>query len=124
MLTVKKFNKISDVIYTQMAADKYNFVEDGDNYDVALVRSTELHDTVFPAELLAIARAGAGTKSAASIVKGDGAAALQALNGAQQIYTGTRGGYAYVMADFAEGAEAAAEALKGIDGVLRVRVIG
>ncbi len=63
MLTVKKFNKISDVIYTQMAADKYNFVEDGDNYDVALVRSAELHDTVFPAELLAIARAGAGTNN-------------------------------------------------------------
>ena len=66
----------------------------------------------------------AGTKRAAAIVKGDGAAALQALNGAQQTYTGTRGGYAYVMADFAEGAQAAAEALKGIDGVLRVRVIG
>jgi len=63
MLTVKKFNKISDIIYDQMPADKYNFVEDGDNYDLALVRSAELHDTAFPANLLAIARAGAGTNN-------------------------------------------------------------
>ncbi len=59
MLTVKKFNKISDIIYTQMPWDKYNFVEEGENYDAVLVRSADLNDTAFPAELLAIARAGA-----------------------------------------------------------------
>lgn len=63
MLTVKKFNKISDIIYTQMPWDKYNFVEEGENYDAVLVRSADLNDTAFPAELLAIARAGAGVNN-------------------------------------------------------------
>ena len=63
MLTVKKFNKISDVIYTKLPADRYHFTEDGDDYDVALVRSAELKDTVFPEKLLAVARAGAGVNN-------------------------------------------------------------
>ncbi len=39
MLTVKKFNQISDIIYTQMPQDHYRFIEEGEDYDVALVRS-------------------------------------------------------------------------------------
>lgn len=42
MLTVKKFNPISDIVYIQMPQDCYRFIEDGENYDVALVRSAEL----------------------------------------------------------------------------------
>ena len=39
MLTVKKFNPISDIVYTQMPQDRYRFIEDGENYDVALAVS-------------------------------------------------------------------------------------
>lgn len=63
MLTVKKFNPISDIVYTQMPRDRYRFIEDGENYDVALVRSAELGRTQFPKQLLAIARAGAGVNN-------------------------------------------------------------
>lgn len=55
MLTVKKFNPISDIVYTQMPQDRYRFIEDGEDYDVALVRSAELGRTQFPKQLLAIA---------------------------------------------------------------------
>ena len=48
MLTVKKFNKISDIIYTQMPWDKYNFVEEGENYDAVLVRSANMHYMELP----------------------------------------------------------------------------
>ena len=48
MLTVKKFNPISDIVYTQMPQDRYRFIEDGEDYDVALVRSAELGRTQFP----------------------------------------------------------------------------
>lgn len=60
MLTVKKFNQISDIIYTQMPQDHYRFIEEGEDYDVALVRSAQLEEMSFPKQLLAIARAGAG----------------------------------------------------------------
>ena len=60
MLTVKKFNQISDIIYTQMPQDHYRFIEEGEDYDVALVRSAQLGEMSFPKQLLAIARAGAG----------------------------------------------------------------
>ena len=60
MLTVKKFNQISDTIYTQMPQDHYRFIEEGEDYDVALVRSAQLGEMSFPKQLLAIARAGAG----------------------------------------------------------------
>ena len=63
MLTVKKFNPISDIVYTQMPQDRYRFIEDGENYDVALVRSAEMGRTQFPKQLLAIARAGAGVNN-------------------------------------------------------------
>ena len=56
----KKFNQISDIIYTQMPQDHYRFIEEGEDYDVALVRSAQLGEMSFPKQLLAIARAGAG----------------------------------------------------------------
>ncbi len=63
MLTVRKFNNISDVIYTSLPEESYTFSEDAQHYDAALVRSADLHDTEFPEELLAIARAGAGVNN-------------------------------------------------------------
>ncbi|MDD3193364.1 MAG: phosphoglycerate dehydrogenase [Oscillospiraceae bacterium] len=63
MVTVKKFNKISDIVYTQMPQERYRFIEEGEDYDLALVRSAQLHETIFPKKLLAIARAGAGVNN-------------------------------------------------------------
>ena len=62
MLTVKKFNNISDIIYGRLKKEAYGFLEDGQDgkYDLALVRSADLANVEFPEELLAIARAGAG----------------------------------------------------------------
>lgn len=63
MLTVRKFNPISDIVKTQLPVDRYRLVDEGNDYDVALVRSAELHDAEFPEQLLAIARAGAGVNN-------------------------------------------------------------
>ncbi len=63
MFTIKKFNNISDVIYEQLPADMFAVSADADDYDAALVRSADLHETVLPASLLAIARAGAGVNN-------------------------------------------------------------
>lgn len=62
MLTVKKFNNISDIISKSLDAEHYSFLEEGQDgsYELALVRSTELTDVELPEELIAIARAGAG----------------------------------------------------------------
>ena len=43
-----------------MPQDHYRFIEEGEDYDVALVRSAQLGEMSFPKQLLAIARAGAG----------------------------------------------------------------
>lgn len=63
MIKVRKFNKISDAIYDYMAKSKYEFLDDGNKYDAAIVRSQELKNEEFPKELLAIARAGAGVNN-------------------------------------------------------------
>ena len=62
MLTVKKFNNISDIIYKHLDKERYSFLEDGQDgsYQLALVRSAELTDLALPEELIAVARAGAG----------------------------------------------------------------
>ncbi len=63
MFTVKRLNKVSDTIKEKLAADKFAITDDGDNYDALILRSADLHETAFPKELLAIARAGAGTNN-------------------------------------------------------------
>ena len=62
MVTVKKFNNISDIIYEGLPKENYQFIGENDegDYDIALARSAELKDVAFPKNLLAIARAGAG----------------------------------------------------------------
>jgi len=62
MNSIKKFNNISDGIYTYLPAENYT-ITDNDDYDLALVRSADLTETVFPDSLFAIARAGAGTNN-------------------------------------------------------------
>lgn len=61
MFKIKKFNNISDAIYNYLDKESYEVSEDFEAYDAALVRSKKLFDENFPKNLLAIARAGAGT---------------------------------------------------------------
>lgn len=63
MYNIKTFNKISKTGLDNFDTAKYNVGDDIANPDGALVRSAALHDMEFPAELKAIARAGAGTNN-------------------------------------------------------------
>jgi D-3-phosphoglycerate dehydrogenase len=63
MFTIKKFNNISDAIYESLPVTEYKFVTEGDDYEAAIVRSADLKETVFPKDLYAIARAGAGVNN-------------------------------------------------------------
>ena len=63
MLTIKKFNNISDAIYESLPQNEYKFITEGEDYDAAIVRSADLKEMDFPAELCAIARAGAGVNN-------------------------------------------------------------
>ena len=63
MVTIKKFNNISDAIYESLPLNEYKFITEGENYDAAIVRSADLKEMPFPAELCAIARAGAGVNN-------------------------------------------------------------
>ncbi len=63
MYNIKTFNKISKTGLDNFDTAKYNVGDDIANPDGALVRSAALHEMEFPAELKAIARAGAGTNN-------------------------------------------------------------
>lgn len=60
MYSIKTLNKISDIIYSELSADKYSVSDSADNCNGILVRSADMHDMTFSENLLAIARAGAG----------------------------------------------------------------
>lgn len=62
MYNVLTLNKIAKV-GTSRLGDNYNYGEDVQNPDAVLVRSAAMHDMVFADNLLAIARAGAGTNN-------------------------------------------------------------
>ncbi len=63
MFSIKTYNKISNNGLALLDADKYIVGDDQNDADGAVVRSASLHDTEFPANLKAIARAGAGTNN-------------------------------------------------------------
>ncbi len=63
MYNIKTFNKISPNGLERFNKDKYVVGDDIENADGALVRSASLHEMEFPADLKAIARAGAGTNN-------------------------------------------------------------
>ena len=63
MYQVKLFNKIAQVGLDLFDKKQYTYNEEYTSYDAVLVRSAKLHDTVFPAELQCIARAGAGVNN-------------------------------------------------------------
>ena len=63
MYTIKKLNAISRAVHEYLPEDKYNLIDDGNEYDACIVRSADCHSLGFPDELLAIARAGAGVNN-------------------------------------------------------------
>lgn len=63
MYRIKTMNKIAAVGLNQLDKNRYQVSEDFEKYDGVIVRSAKLHDVAFPPELLAIARAGAGTNN-------------------------------------------------------------
>ena len=62
MYQVKCLNKISP-LGTSRLGENYHVGEDVENPDAILVRSAAMHDMEFNKNLLAIARAGAGTNN-------------------------------------------------------------
>ena len=62
MYQVKCLNKISP-LGTSRLGENYQVGEDVENPDAILVRSAAMHDMEFNKNLLAIARAGAGTNN-------------------------------------------------------------
>lgn len=63
MYKIQTLNAISDVIHTQLSADKYTVSKDEPVPDAILVRSAAMHDMEFGKELMAIGRAGAGVNN-------------------------------------------------------------
>ena len=63
MYKIQTLNAISDIIHTQLSADKYTVSKDEPVPDAILVRSAAMHDMQFNKELLAIGRAGAGVNN-------------------------------------------------------------
>lgn len=63
MFNIKTYNKISKVGLDMFDPTKYTYSDTAENADAAMVRSAALHDEVFPENLKAIARAGAGTNN-------------------------------------------------------------
>ncbi len=63
MFKIKTYNKISQVGLSELDPARYTCSDSVEDPDGAIVRSAALHDEVFPASLLAIARAGAGTNN-------------------------------------------------------------
>lgn len=63
MYRIKTMNKIAAVGLNQLDKNRYQVSDGFERYDGIIVRSARLHDVAFPGELLAIARAGAGTNN-------------------------------------------------------------
>ena len=63
MYKIQTLNAISEIIHTQLSADKYTVSKDEPVPDAILVRSAAMHDMTFSPELKAIGRAGAGVNN-------------------------------------------------------------
>ena len=63
MYKIQTLNAISEVIHQHLSAEKYTISNDEPTPEGILVRSASMHDMELPADLLAIARAGAGTNN-------------------------------------------------------------
>ena len=63
MFKIQTLNAISEVIHQHLGADNYIIANDEPAPEGILVRSASMHDMDLPQDLLAIARAGAGTNN-------------------------------------------------------------
>ena len=63
MYRIKTLNKISSIGLDRLDKNRFQVGTEVENEDGILVRSAKMHDYQFPAELRAIARAGAGTNN-------------------------------------------------------------
>ncbi|MGN0794983.1 MAG: 3-phosphoglycerate dehydrogenase family protein [Aristaeellaceae bacterium] len=63
MYKIQTLNAISDIIYTQLSAEKYTVSKEEPVPDGILVRSAAMHDMPLGDQLLGIARAGAGVNN-------------------------------------------------------------
>ena len=63
MYKIQTLNAISDIIHTQLSADRYTVNADEPVPDAILVRSAAMHEMEFGRNLLAIGRAGAGVNN-------------------------------------------------------------
>ena len=63
MYKIQTLNAISDIIHTQLSADKYTVSKEEPMPDAILVRSAAMHEMEFSKGLLAIGRAGAGVNN-------------------------------------------------------------
>ena len=63
MFNVKTLNNISDIIYKALPADTFSVSDCTENPEAILVRSADMHGMELPSNLLAVARAGAGTNN-------------------------------------------------------------
>ena len=63
MYKIQTLNSISDIIHNALTADKYLIAAEEPVPDAILVRSANMHDMELGEDLLAIARAGAGTNN-------------------------------------------------------------
>ena len=63
MYNIKTLNKIAAVGVDNFDKAKYNVADDIENPDAIMVRSASMHEMEFGDNLLAIARAGAGTNN-------------------------------------------------------------
>ena len=68
MYTIKTLNAISPVGLAKLPPHLFEVDSDAAEPQGILVRSADLHDMPLPDSLLAIARAGAGTKDRKSVV--------------------------------------------------------
>lgn len=63
MYRIKTMNKIAAAGLNQLPKERYQISDEFEQYEGAIVRSAKLHGMDFPPELLAVARAGAGTNN-------------------------------------------------------------
>jgi len=63
MFNIETLNKISNVIYDALPGDVFTVSDNVENPDAILVRSADMHCMELPENVLAVARAGAGTNN-------------------------------------------------------------
>ncbi len=63
MYKIKRYNKVAEIGLQDFTSDKYSIVDNEENPDIILVRSTPLHNEKFGDNLKAVTRIGAGVNT-------------------------------------------------------------